>query len=491
MKILNKKPFILGLGAVFCLSFLFIYASPTQALDPKIRQVRTSESPAVYFLYHAGHRKKAYLNADIYLDYGNKWPDVKIISSLELNSWPDVKLIKKADSPVVYFIQGNKKSVIKSWTDLESFNLAGEPILKVSQKELDYFGTLSYEEIGLVSRDTSIVATTTTVIVSTSTKPVATTTQIVATTTKAVATTTPVIKSGTLLVSSDLVKGVNGNTLVAGSNKNLVGSFRFRSSEKTATISSVTFAFTGLHDESALRDVSVYDENNTEYDASFNIRRSERQATIYFRNQLILSPGSEKTMKVYLDLGNAGDNQTIKVEIKSSEDIDTSAISSANFPLKGAEFKILNNGNLLGRISSREESVAISQVVSAGNRLIGKFILNETSGREDILVTKLIFRNTGSANKNDWEDFRLFSNGQIISRVSALNDRRNLEFNISYLRVANGKPATLTLFAALKSDRNKENTVNLRLDELISTGKTYNISLQPEIINIEEQFILN
>lgn len=172
MKILNKKPFILGLGAIFCLSFLFIYANPTQALDPKIRQVRTTENPAVYFLYHAGHRKKAYLNADIYLDYGNKWPDVKTISSLELNSWPDIKLIKKADSPIVYFIRGNKKSIIKSWSDLESFNLVSEPILKVSQKELDYFGTLSYEEIGLISSETHAVATSTTPVATTDRKSV-------------------------------------------------------------------------------------------------------------------------------------------------------------------------------------------------------------------------------------------------------------------------------------------------------------------------------
>ncbi len=487
MKILNKKPFILGLGAVFCLSFLFIHADSAHALDPKIRQVRTSESPAVYFLYHAGHRKKAYLNSDIYLDYGNKWADVKVISSQELNSWPDVKLIKKADSPIVYFIQGGRKAVIKSWADLESFNLASEPILNVSEKELNYYESTSYDEIGLSSQSSSLISNT-----STSTESIASTTKNTASSTKLVdVPPAPVLKSGKLLVYSELVKGANGNTLVTGSNRNLVGSFRFLSSEKNATISSITFSFTGLHDESALRDISVYDENDTKYDSSFNIRRSDRQAIVYFRNQLSLAPGSQKTMKIYLDLGNAGDNQTIKVEIKKVEDIDTSAFPVASFPLKGTEFKILNNTNLLGKIISQEEGVAIYQLASTGNRLIGKFTLNETSLREDVLVTKINFRNVGTANKNDWEDFRLFNNGQIISRVKSLDNGDDLEFNINYLKIAKGKSANLTLVAALKSTRNKENSVNIQLDELVSVGKTYNINLQPEIINIEEKFILN
>jgi len=49
----------------------------------------------------------------------------------------------------------------------------------------------------------------------------------------------------------------------------------------------------------------------------------------------------------------------------------------------------------------------------------------------------------------------------------------------------------LTLFAALKSARNKAATVNIQLQELVSTGKTYGISIQPTIKNIEEKFILN
>lgn len=477
MKILNKKPFILGLGAIFCLSFLFVYTIPAKALDMKIRQVRTSENPAVYFLYHAGHRKKVYLNGDIYLDYGNKWPDVKVISSLELNSWPDIKLIKRADSPIVYFIRGNKKAVINTWADLEKFNLTREPILNVSQKELNYYQTQSYEEIGLVNSSVS--------------NPVATTTPITNPTTPVVATSTPIVQSGTLLISSELVKGVNNNTILTNSDSNLMGIFHFRSVDKITSLKSVTFDFTGIYSDTFLRNSKVLDENGTEYNASFNFSQSRKQLTISFRDPLTLSPGSEKTMKIYLDAGTASDNQTIKVELKQATNVNSNTIPTATFPLKGTEFKVLNATNLLGQISSQEESVAASQVVSTGNRLIGKFTLSETSGKEDVLINKLVFFNSGTASKNDWEDFRLFSNGQIISRTSAVAEDGSITFNISYLRITKGKPNALTIFAALKSARNKTATVNIQLQTLVSTGKTYNISIQPEINNIEEKFIVN
>ncbi|MFZ4631926.1 MAG: hypothetical protein ACOYL8_01805 [Patescibacteria group bacterium] len=498
MKIINKKPFIFGLGAIFCLSFLFIYSLPARALDTKIRQVRTSDNPAVYFLYHGGHRKKAYLNADIYLDYGNKWPDVKIISSLELNSWPDVKLVKKADSSAVYFIRGNKKAVIKRWEDLENFNLASEPILNVSQKELNYYDTLSYEGIGLITSTpsaptlTTPIATTTKPVAS-STTPIATTTKpVVATTTTPVATSTPVTQSGTLLVYNDLVKGSNSNTILTGSNNNLVGIFRFRSPEQVATITVVTFDFTGLYNEGLLRSAKVYDENNIEYQASLNLSQSRRQLTVNLRNPITLNPGSEKTMKVYLDLATGTYvNNTIRVEIKAATNISSNRVPTASFPLRGTEFKTFDGGTILAKLSSQEEKVALNQGISIGNRLIAKYTLNEESGNEEVLVNKLIFHNTGSAGKNDWEDFRLFNNGQIISRASALDTNRDIVFNVNYLRIKKGAPAVLSIFAALKTDRSKTATVNLQLDEIFSTGKTYNTSLSPTIINIDENFNLN
>ncbi len=446
----NKKPYIFGLGAIFCLCFMFAYSLPAQALSTKVKQVRTKDSPAVYFLYHAGHRKKSYLNADTYLSYGNKWSDVKFVSASELNSWPEVKLVKKADSPAIYYIKGNQKTLVLSWADLQDFTLDHEPIITVNQTDLNQYADASYEEIGLK-------------------------------------------KTGNILVFNDLVTGTNSNTLMTGTHGNLMGIFRFRSPATTATMTVVTFDFGGLYGGPLLDSAFVLDENDALYNASVSVSQSRHQAVVSFREPVVLAAGQEKTMKVFLDIATcACNNQTIRVELRQASNIEATLAATADFPLKGTEFKILTGDNILGRAKSQEESiVGGGESISTGSRLIGKYTLTEETGHEDVTVKDIIFRNSGSAGKNDWEDFRLFSNGQIVARASEVNSNHDIEFKPNYLRLRKGNPATLTVVASLKTDYNSQATVNLQLRSLWTVGKTYNASLSPQMSNIDETFPLN
>jgi hypothetical protein len=450
MLINKQKPFIFGLGAIFCLCFLFGFFGEASALSTKVKQVRTKDNPAVYFLYHAGHRKKAYLNADTYLNYGNKWSDVKFVSTSELNSWPEAKLIKKTDAPAVYYIKGSQKTLIVNWTDLEDFGLEHEPIITVNQTDLNQYSEATYEEIGLR-------------------------------------------KAGDLLVFSDPATSANANVLLTNTDGNLLGIFRFRSPASAATISSVTFDFGGLSGNALLGSAFVLDENGGEYNASVSVSQSRRQAVVTFRTPLALNAGEEKTIKLFLNILNCScDNQTLRVELREAKNIEASITPVAEFPLRGTEFKILSGANILGQAKSQEESISSGgQNVSTGNRLLGKFSLTEETGHEDVSVKEIIFRNDGTAGKNDWEDFRLFSNGQIIARASTVASNNNIVFKVNYLRLKKGIPAVLTVVAALKSDYNTQATVNLQMKSLWAVGKTYSASLSPQINNLDETFTLN
>ena len=466
MKRLSKKSFIFGLGAIFSLVLVF-YSSPAQAFGSDVRQVRTADNPAVYFLSHSTHRKKAYLNEDIYLNYGNKWSDVKFISSSELNSWPEVKLIKTADSPAVFYVQANQKTLINSWDDIIAFNLASEPIIIVSRLELNQYQDASNSELNLNKSENN----------------------------QAPEVSLPQ-ESGNIYVYNDLVNGANLNTLMTGTNGNLMGIFRLYSPDKTATVAAITFDFGGLYNDPVLDSATVFDENDQEYNANVSVSQSRRQAVVSFREPLVIDPRTEKTIKVFLDLATYNSqNQTIRVELREAANIVSNLTPSAqgsNFPLRGTEFKIINGANFLGQVKSKEESIATGwQNISTGSRLIGKFTLTEESGQEDVTVKNIIFVNNGSAGKNDWEDFRLFNNGQIIARASELNAGHDIEFDINYLRLKKGTPAVLTIVASLQTDRNPQATVNLRLDSITTTGKTYNTSSSAQISNLDESFVLN
>lgn len=447
---IKQKPFIFGLGAIFCLCFLLVLTNPAQALSTKVKQVRTKDSSAVYFLYHAGHRKKAYFNADTYLSYGNKWSDVKFVSVSELNSWPEAKLIKKADAPAIYYIKGNQKALIVSWTDLQDFALASEPIVTVNQTDLDQYSDVSYETIGLK-------------------------------------------RSGNVLVFNDLVTGANDNTLLTNTDGNLMGVFRFRSPSSVATITSLTLNFGGVSSSQILKSVFILDENSNDYNANVNLSSNLRQVVINFRDPIVLNPGDEKTVKVFLNLDVCNcNNQTLWVELRQATSITSTLTPVATFPLRGTQFKILDGSNILGQVKSQELSVSSGgQTVGSGSRLIGKFTLIEDSGREDAIIKELVFQNNGSASPNDWEDFRLFNNGQIISRTNLVNTSGNIDFSINYLRISKTSPANLTVVASLKSDYNTQATVNLNLSSIWAVGKTYNSSLSPQINNIDESFTLN
>lgn len=454
----KKKLFIFLLGASFVLSFLVFSFSETQAISANVRQVRTKDNPAVYFLSHGIKRKKVYLNADVYLSYGNRWQDVSYISSSELNAWPEVKLIKQAASPAVFYVKDGKKALIKSWQDLESFSLASEPIMTVSPFELNSYPEVTAENIGLLSG------------VSINESP-----------------------SGEFLIVSVPVTGANNNSLLSGTDGNLVGIFNFTALEKEVKVSAVTFNFTGLFSEPLLRSGYVTNVTGTKYNANFSLRQSARELIVSFREPLVIPSGKYETLKVYLNTSSGNfTTQTVKVGIREAGSVTANAVPLASFPLVNTEFKMIDGANFLAKVKSQENSLASStNVISPGNRLIGQFTLTEESGQEEALVKNLVFINNGSAGKNEWEDFRLYSNGQIIARAKELNSGRDIEFNINYLRLKKGTPAVLTIVAALKTDRNQEATVDLSLDSITAVGKTYSASLAPEIKNITSSFILN
>lgn len=450
MLILNKKHYIIKVGILTVLAFLFLGLEAQAAISQKVKQVKTKNSAAVYFLQHSAHRKKAYLNAAAYLSYGNKWSAVKTVSDSDLNSWPEAKLIKVKTSPAIYYIQDNKKVLIKNMTDLRDFSLGSEPIIEVNETDLNQYQTVTYEEMGLR-------------------------------------------RASGLLVFNDLVTNQNNNSLLTNTGGNLVGIFRFRSPSESATITSLTFYVSGVYSSSILDGAFVSNETGTQYEANVSLNKSERRIYINFPTPLAFNPGEEKTVEVFLNFKTCScNNQALRVELRAASDVLSSIPASANFPLKGTEFKLVSSAALLAQLKTQELTLVGSNLsVSNGSRLIGKFNLAETSGNEEVLVKRLTFANDGSAGKDDWEDFRLMRDGQIIARVNTVDANDKIVFDINYLKIGKNASTELTVLAGLKNDYRPAATFDLQVNGLWAVGRTNNFSLQPEINNLGETYSLN
>jgi len=447
---LNKKYLLpSGIAAgVFLLLFLFF--KPALAINTNVRQVKLSNSPTVYFLSHGAHVKKPYVNAASYLGYGNRWSDIRIVSAADLNSWPDAKLFKTADSPDIYYISGARKTKILSPDDLNSFSLAQEPVLTVGATDLAQYQDATYSDLGLSSA------------------------------------------SG-ITVFNDLVTG-NNNSVIAGTDGNLLASFRFRAAGGSATVTDLLLDITGVYNSAVLKSAFFLDGDNNAYETNVSVNANQRKIYVHFRPGLALTVGQDKTVKVLLNLGicSTCSRQTIRATLVEAASVTADQPVEASWPLTGTEFTIISGSTIVGQPSVAEQSLAgANLVVSNGSRLIGKFTFSEASGNEDVLAKQMIISNAGTANIDDWQDFRLLNDNQVVARVDKVDTDGRIIFNISYFRFSHSQPVTLTVVAGLKSAYRHDDTFDLNLDSLWSTGKTYGYSLSANISNLSESFPLN
>jgi hypothetical protein len=294
------------------------------------------------------------------------------------------------------------------------------------------------------------------------------------------------------MVSSEFVVGANNNSLVPGTIDNLLGIFNFNSSQLT-TITSLTLNLDGLYKTEAINKFKIEKADGSEYDANVSWRSNDHEIIISFRPSLILNPGIEETMKVLVDLNTCLDcnNQTLRLKLASSS-IVASLPVSASWPLLGTQFTLVTASNILGQVTAQSLKLNVNDlVVNSGSRLISKISLSEISANEDVLIKKLSFRNSGSANSKDWENFSLLKDGQVISRVASLDSDNQIVFNINYLRLIKESTTSLSVTTDLISDYNPQDTYNLQLKSLEAVGETYGLALNPTINNINESFPLN
>jgi hypothetical protein len=435
-------------------------------------QVKVTGSPAVYYLSWKYQVKKTYINSSAYLSYGNSWSNIKTVRTADLRSWPEAKLFKVTGSSAIYYISGQQKVLVQSLEDLSRFKLVGQPVLAVSATDLAQYQLVDYATVGwTAAADSSNAATGNSNNSSTPTS------------------------SGTLEVYSDLATSTNGNSLVSNTTNNLLGSFRFQASAAT-TFSAVTFNLVGVYDSSAINNVKAENAGNTDYSdsgSSVSWRSSDRQIIVTFHPALTLAAGESATVKILADLQSCPNcnGQTLYLALPAAAAITAStpaAPANGAWPLVGTTFNLVAASNVLGQPVAQMASIASS---TSGTRLIGQLSIAETSGNEDILVQQLTFSNGGSASVNDWNNFVLLEDGQVISRTSALNNNGQIVFAINYLKVPAQGSVDLTVTAGLLSGYNTQATYNLQLASMKAVGVTSNLTLTPVINNISEVLILN
>jgi len=445
---------LLSLIGLIFISYFVINANQVDAaydLSTDIKQVKTADNTTVYYLDHNRGMKKAYVNAQAFLAYGNKWSDIKIISQEDLNKWPEIKLVKSQTSPTVYFISNNQKALIKSEQQFIDAGFKWSEIVTINQVDLDEYKTIEFKVIdaGIDTGDDEVMIT----LDPASPKP------------------------GYLAVNTQ---------------DNLVAIFDLQTNNSLIEIKSLILNLNGIFESQVIDEIYLTNESDQIYQASFSL--AGRQARFNFNSRpLVIRAGELHKIKVLVDFNNQLNsvNHTFQVALNGVDSI-VGAKARGLFPVAGEIFQLISAGNYLGQVSASENSLNIKNneaVIGSAEEIIGKFSLSETSKMSDVLLKELIFINAGSASSGDISDFKLRNkNNNIVASIKEMTKDGKIIFRLENCKISKGTSEIFTILADINGGNN--GTINLQLNKVRIKSASGNYNLVVSITNIDENIII-
>jgi len=449
---LAKKTTIL---AVIIISLLAVNAQTAIAaydVNTAVRQVKTADNPAVYYLDHERGLKKAYVSAKAFLAYGNKWSDIKIISQEELNKWPEVRLVKSADSRSVYYISDGQKALIESEQQFIDSGFNWSDIVTISAADLAEYKTIDFK-VGGAMVDYS---------------------------------------NNPLSVALD-PSSPAANYLVINTNDNLVAVFSLNAPGQLVEIKKLVLDLNGVFNQDLIKEIYLTNESDIEYPVVAT--PNNRQAAFNFASDpIIIAPGGIRKIKVYVNFNDSSANivnHTFGVAINQAADITGAKVSGA-FPIIAASFKLTSGGGILEKVAASEQSLSINNnqaVVGSTDKNIGKFNLAETSGQGDIFVKELKFANQGNADAVSLNNFKLKNKaGQIISTVPQMTGDRELVFKLKDYKISKKSYETFTVLADVVGGENSLIDLYLLKAKVLSSQGNFNLPVS--ITNLNENITI-
>lgn len=452
--IINRKTIIaaiiikLVISAVI-LATIFIASQPKEVkaaygLDPKIKQVKTLDSSAVYYLDHKRGKKKAYANMAGFLSYGNKVKDIKIISKNELNKWPDINLVKSAKNPAVYYLKDGYKTLIKNEKEFLDLGYKWSDVVTINEVDLN-----SYTLTGNTNAN------------------------------------------GEISVELD-ASSPSGKTIPYNSNGNVIAVYKIKSLGESAQINGLNLTLSGIFSKEALKKIYLTDENDISIGEQV-WRDGKRGGFDFSPNPFYISAGAARKIKVLVDFSSCPEcvNHIIITSIENSLDIKTTSPVSGSYPVKSAQVKLVDADKLIGKLRVEKNAFNNSTaVIGSTAQLIGKFTVANLSTTESVAVKKIYFKNYGSAYLGQIKNFKLKDgSNKIVAQVNEMGSDKIIRFTLNDYLIDKKDGETFMVYCDIADGDGK--TVNLKLDNIEAVGKDYGFKLAFDQIDTDEAVTIN
>lgn len=242
------------------------------------------------------------------------------------------------------------------------------------------------------------------------------------------------VTGGNLSVTLAADNPAAGN-LADGSAYNKVLKLNFSASAATQ-VTGLTLTKTGLIANSNITGVSVWDAAGNRHGDVMTSLTSDNKITVSFGSYPVLvGAGASESLTVAVNIAPAANSGLVGFSVAASTDVMSNGTVGGSFPIVGNQMAIIDGNASLAAYTVSGQSVGGQSTqpasTASGNLQIGdlqkevaKFRFTESSGNEDISISKLTFFVAGTIQDSDLANWSVFApNGTQLGMTAAMSNR--------------------------------------------------------------------
>ncbi len=355
------------------------------------KMVKITTDPKVYAVSNGGTLHAIDSEARALKLYGSNWnkmivdvPDAFFVNyktgaAINSDAHVDGTLIKYAGSSTVYLVDGGKK----------------RPLASDAAVAANMLSTANAVTTDITYADgTSITGAESTY-------------------TNVAGSSTPAVVGGTGLSVALASDTPVATTLASGSAYNSVLKMNFTAgSDGAVSITGLKLTKGGILANTRIAGVGAFDSAGVRHGNFVTSLTSDNMAVLTFTSDPITVPAGQSasvTVKINVASGNFTGTANFGLASASAVTTASNATVSGTFPATGNTFSFVDGSSSIAAMTFAVQALGNSTAdIGASDFQATRFRVSETSGKEDLKITKVAFYNNGNASDGDYKDVKLY-----------------------------------------------------------------------------------
>jgi len=285
----------------------------------------------------------------------------------------------------------------------------------------------------------------------------------------------PVVIGGTVNVSLAADNPAATN-LADGSAYNSVLKLNLSAGSAT-NVTGITLTKTGLISNTNITGVSVWDAQGNRHGDVMTSLTSDNKVTVSFgAYPIAIAAGSSESLLVAVNIATSANSGLVGFTVSAATDVMSNGTVGGSFPVVGNQMSIIDGNASLAAFTVTGQSVGGSATqpasTASGNANIGdlqkevaKFRFTETSGNEDVVVSRLTFYAAGTVQDSDLANWSVYApDGTLLGNGGSLSNR--------YVTVKFATPYTVP--------KSTNRDLSVKVDVINGSTRNFNVHVQSD-----------